>query len=107
MSIADNPIAFKHLEDVIFPKVDDRIKKLKFSHIASEKTHQVIANCRKEEAAFVHPSDFPTLSDFCFVLFHQFVPCRRPPNIAFRRRKKAKPKPEKWDTLSGLCCKYC
>ena len=103
MSIAENPIAFKHLEDVIFPKVDDRLKKLKFSHIASEKTHQVIANCRKEEAAFVHPSDFPTLSDFCFVLYHQFVPCR-PPSTALSRRKT---KPAKWDTLSGLCCKYC
>eukprot|EP00984_Skeletonema_dohrnii_P011634 scaffold4655_cov118-Skeletonema_dohrnii-CCMP3373.AAC.4 len=103
MSIAENPTAFKHLEDVIFPKVDDRLKKSKFSHIASEKTLKVIANCRKGEAAFVYPSDFPTLSDFCFVLYHQFVPCR-PPSTALIRRKT---KPEKWDTLSGLCCKYC
>eukprot|EP00984_Skeletonema_dohrnii_P020023 scaffold9684_cov147-Skeletonema_dohrnii-CCMP3373.AAC.2 len=102
MSLAQNPTAFKHLEDVIFPKVDDRFKKSKFSHIASEKTHQVIANCRKGEAAFVYPSDFPTLSDLCFVLYHQFVPCR-PPSTALIRRKT---KPEKWDTLSGLCCKY-
>eukprot|EP00984_Skeletonema_dohrnii_P025204 scaffold14322_cov87-Skeletonema_dohrnii-CCMP3373.AAC.5 len=108
MSIAENPTAFKHLEDVIFPKVkvDDRLTNSKFSHIASEKTLKVIANCRKEEAAFVYPSDFPTLSDFCFVLYHQFVPCLRP-ITAVSRRKKAKPKPEKWDTLSGLCCKYC
>ncbi len=103
MSIAENPTAFNHLHDVIFPKVDDRLKKLKFSHIASDNTLQVIANCRKAEAAFVHPSDFPTLSDFCFVLYHQFVPCR-PPKTALSRRKT---KPEKWDTLSGLCCKYC
>jgi hypothetical protein len=103
MSIAENPTAFKHLEDVIFPKVDDRLKKSKFSHIASENTLKVIANCRKGEAAFVYPSDFPTLSDLCFVLYHQFVPCR-PPSMALSRRKT---KPEKWDTLSGLCCKYC
>ena len=108
MSIAENPTTFKHLEDAIFPKVkvDDRLTNSKFSHIASEKTLKVIANCRKGEAAFVYPSDFPTLSDFCFVLYHQFVPCR-PPSTVLSRRKKAKPKPEKWDTLSGLCCKYC
>jgi hypothetical protein len=103
MRYAENPAAFEHLKDVIFPKVDDRLKKLKLSHIASEKTRQAIANCRKTKAAFVYPSDFSTLSDLCFVLYHQFIPCR-PPETALARRET---KPEKWDTLSGLCCKYC
>eukprot|EP00985_Skeletonema_marinoi_P012128 scaffold5805_cov131-Skeletonema_marinoi.AAC.1 len=105
MSIAENPIAFKHLEDVIFPKVkvDDRLTNSKFSHIASEKTLKVIANCRKGEAALIYPSDFPTMSDFCFVLYHQFVPCLRPITVVSRRKTK----PANRDTLSGLCCKYC
>ncbi len=103
MKIADNPIANAHLQEVIFPKVDDRIKNLKFSHIASEKTRQVIENCRLGEAAFLDPSDFPTVSDYRYVLYHQFVPCR-PSVVALRRRKT---QPEQWDTLSGLRCKHC
>ena len=103
MKIAQNPLAHKHLEDAIFPKVDDRIKRLKFSHIASENTVRVINNCRRQEAAFVEASDYPTLSDFCFVLYHQFVACR-PPVSALKRRKT---KPQKWDSLSGFCCKFC
>ncbi len=103
MKIADNPSAMKHLQEVIFPKVDDRIKNLKFSHITSEKTRRVIENCRLGEAAFLQPSDFPTVSDFRFVLYHQFAPCR-PSTTALRRRRI---KPENLDTLSGLCCKHC
>eukprot|EP00985_Skeletonema_marinoi_P000453 scaffold162_cov117-Skeletonema_marinoi.AAC.8 len=103
MKLAEDPVASAHLEDLIFPKVDRRLENMKFSHIASENTRQVIANCRKQKSAFVYPSDFPTVSDFRFVLFHQFCPCR-PPSSALNRRKS---RPEKWDTLSGLCCRYC
>ena len=103
MKIAENPAASAHLEDLIFPKVDRRFENMKFSHIASESTRQVIDFCRQQKTVFVYPSDFPTISDFRFVLYHQFGPCR-PPNTALNRREK---KPEKWDTLSGLCCRYC
>ena len=103
MTVAQDPIASSHLEELIFPKVDERLENLKFSHICSETTRKVIENCRKEKTAFVHPSDFPTLADIRYVLYHQFLPCR-PPVTALSRRKS---KPEKWDTLSGLCCRYC
>ena len=105
MSIAENPSASKDrkLHDLLFPKVDERVENSKFSHIASATTRQVIARCRQEKTAFVYPSDYPTLSDFRFVLFHQFVPCR-PPTSALTGRKT---KPEKWETLSGLWCKHC
>jgi hypothetical protein len=105
MKMAENPDSSEHVEmrDLIFPKVDERLENSKFSHIASVNTRQVIDNCRREKAVFVYPSDFPTLSDFRFVLYHQFVACR-PPITALSRRKT---KPEKWDTLSGLCCKHC
>jgi hypothetical protein len=103
MSMAENPAASEDVRDLIFPKVDERLENSKFSHIASMNTRQVIANCRREKAVFVYPSDFPTLSDFRYVLYHQFVACR-PPNTVLNRRKA---KPEKWETLSGLCCKFC
>ncbi len=103
MKMAKNPAALTHLEDLIFPKVDRRFENMKFSHVASENTRQVIDSCRQQKTVFVHPSDFPTVSDIIFVLIHQFGPCR-PPNSALNRRKT---KPEKWDTLSGLCCRYC
>ena len=71
MRIAENPSALndRSLLDLVFPKVDERVENSKFSHIASATTRQVIDNCRQEKAAFVYPSDFPTLSDFRFVLY--------------------------------------
>eukprot|EP00986_Skeletonema_menzelii_P011685 scaffold6108_cov119-Skeletonema_menzelii.AAC.7 len=105
MTIAQNPSACerRQLQDLLFPKIDERVKNSKFSHIASARTQQVIESCRQEEAAFIYPSDFPTVSDFRFVLFHQFVPCR-PPASKLERRKTV---PKNWDTLSGLWCKHC
>jgi len=103
MSMAENPAASEEFRGLIFPKVDERLQNLKLSHLASKKTRQVIADCRQQKTAFVHPSDFPTISDFHFVLYHQFCPCR-PPTTALSRRNT---KPEKWDTLSGLCCRHC
>ncbi|KAL7493076.1 hypothetical protein ACHAWT_002196 [Skeletonema menzelii] len=103
MKMAENPAASAHLEELIFPKVDRQFENLKFSHLCSESTRQVIAFLRQQKSVFVYPSDFPTISDFRFVLFHQFVPCR-PPSTALNRRKN---RPEKLDTLSGLCCRYC
>eukprot|EP00984_Skeletonema_dohrnii_P003372 scaffold1134_cov171-Skeletonema_dohrnii-CCMP3373.AAC.2 len=105
MRIAENPTAseYKHLRDLIFPKVDERLQNSKFSHVASPSTRQVISNCRQERAVFVYPSDFPIVSDFRFVLFHQFLPCRPPKSALSRRRTK----PDEWDTISGLYCKHC
>ena len=103
MQIAEDPLASAHLEALLFPKVDRRLVNMKFSHICSENTRQVIAKCRQRKTVFVHPSDFPTISDFRFVLYHQFCPCR-PPSKALSRRKI---RPEKWKTLSGLCCQHC
>ena len=105
MCTAENPTAseYKHLRDLIFPKVDERLQNSKFSHVASPSTRQVISNSRQERAVFVYPSDFPIVSDFRFVLFHQFLPCRPPKSALSRRRTK----PDEWDTLSGLYCKHC
>jgi hypothetical protein len=105
IAVAENPTAseYKQLRDLIFPKVDERLQNSKFSHVASPSTRQVISNCRQERAVFVYPSDFPTVSDFRFVLFHQFLPCRPPKSALSRRRTK----PDEWDTLSGLYCKHC
>ncbi len=105
MRLAENPSALKDqsLMDLVFPKVDERVENAKFSHIVSANTHQVIDNCRQEKAAFVFPSDFPTFSDFRFVLFHQFAPCR--PSAAALSKRKVKA--EKLNSLSGLCCKHC
>ncbi|KAL7490735.1 hypothetical protein ACHAWT_000676 [Skeletonema menzelii] len=105
MSIAENPTSSenKRLRDLIFPKVDKLLENSKFSHVASANTRKVIANCRQETAVFVYPSDFPTVSDFRFVLYHQFISCR-PPDAALNRRKT---KPGNWDTLSGLYCRHC
>lgn len=104
---SDDYAEIERLDSLIFPDVsarkDDRIEKLKFAHVASPKTRQVIEHCRKTDAHFIHPSDYPTISDFRYVVYHQFYPCR-PSTSALSRRKK---KPACWDTLSGLCCKYC
>jgi hypothetical protein len=102
---SDDYAEIERLDSLIFPDVsarkDDRIEKLKFAHVASPKTRQVIEHCRKTDAHFIHPSDYPTISDFRYVVYHQFYPCR-PSTSALSRRKK---KPACWDTLSGLCCK--
>jgi hypothetical protein len=105
IAVAENPTAseYKQLRDLIFPKVDERLQNSKFSHVASPSTRQVISKCRQERAVFVYPSDFPIVSDFRFVLFHQFLPCRPPKSALSRRRTK----PNEWDTLSGLYCKHC
>ena len=93
----------RELQDLIFPKIDERVKHGRFAHIVTPLTRHVIEVCRREQAAFIHPSDYPTVSDFRFVLLHQFVPCR-PPASKLERRKTV---PNCWETLSGLCCKHC
>lgn len=102
---SDDYAEIERLDSLIFPddsaRKDARIEKLKFAHVASPKTRQVIELCRKTDAHFIHPSDYPTISDFRYVVYHQFYPCRPSPSALSRRKKK----PACWDTLSGLCCK--
>ena len=107
MRVAKDPYAPDHqnLKDLVFPKVDERVRNSKFSHIASKITSQVINSCRKKTTSFVKPSDFPTLSDIRFILYHQYIPCR--PHNSVPNRLKTKPMKRETLTLSGLCCKYC
>ena len=47
--------------------------------------------------------DFPTVSDFEFLLYKQVLPCKPSVNT-FRRRGLD---PEEFKSLSGICCKHC
>ena len=70
----------------------------KFEHVASETTRRVIANARRESSILMHPEDFPTVSDFEFILIHQVTPF---PSSTPKRRR------EGMDKQNGICCKYC
>ena len=80
---------------------DRRIENMKFFHIATPETREVIERCRKTDSHFVHPSDFSTWTDFRFVLYQQFWPCRPHPSTWSRKESL----PDCWATLSGLYCK--
>mmetsp|Transcript_19123 Transcript_19123/g.45932 ORF Transcript_19123/g.45932 Transcript_19123/m.45932 type:complete len:674 (+) Transcript_19123:119-2140(+) len=75
----------------------------KFDHLASEQTREVLRNARKEESRFVHPQDFPTVSDVDFLLYKQVLPCKPSANTLKRREVKH----EEFKGLSGICCKHC
>merc|ERR1712194_283608 len=64
----------------------------KFEHLASDGTRRVILQARKEPTPFVHPEDFPAVSDFEFILFHQVSPANHA---------------NQSDTVLGFCCKHC
>lgn len=82
---------------------DKAMELRKFEHIASEETKRVISEARKEPTPFVRPEDFPTISDFEFLLFHQVSPCA-PPSVALKRKGI---EAEQVVKLSGFCCKHC
>ena len=67
----------------------------KFESLSSKLTKQVILNARKEFNVFVEPPDFPTISDFVFLLFHQLKPCK-----PVSQKMRIEP-------LAGFCCKHC
>ncbi len=82
----------------------------KFDTISSKLTKQAILNARREGTVFVHPQDFPTISDFIFLLFHQLKPCK-PTCCRKRRRVSHSDGNSSSDNIStpiaGLCCKHC
>lgn len=82
---------------------DKCLEMRKFEHMASEGTRLVLMSARREENAFVLPQDFPTVSDFEFLLYKQVQPCKPSPTTLKRRGIS----PEDFDGLSGLCCKHC
>lgn len=88
----------------------------KFDALSSKLTKQVILNARKEHNVFVQPQDFPTISDFIFLLFHQLKPCK--PMFNKKRRRSSttgssfdREHPNSNNAISmpfaGLCCKHC
>ncbi|KAL7528964.1 hypothetical protein ACHAXR_007912 [Thalassiosira sp. AJA248-18] len=82
---------------------DEAIQMKKFEHVASVSTRTVIANARKYPSPFVHPQDFPAISDVDFLLFHQVSPCE--PTAARLEQKGLHL--EHLRQLPCLCCKHC
>lgn len=81
--------------------VDKLVQMRKFDLLASERTRQVIANARREPTEFVFTSDFPTVSDFEFLLFHQIGPCTRPVKSSDEHNMQGE------DDVLGFCCRHC
>jgi hypothetical protein len=91
----------------------------KFDALSSKLTKQVLLNARKETTLFVQPQDFPTISDFIFLLFHQLKPCkpmfhkkrRRLPSSSTTGLSLERDHPNNNNNSSmpfaGLCCKHC
>ncbi|KAL7542511.1 hypothetical protein ACHAXR_011845 [Thalassiosira sp. AJA248-18] len=77
----------------------------KFEQVASDSTKRVINNARKKPTPFVYPEDFPTVSDFDFILFHQVIPCT--PSIAILEQKRLYSYGDKTTGLIGFRCKHC
>ncbi|KAL7537701.1 hypothetical protein ACHAXR_010728, partial [Thalassiosira sp. AJA248-18] len=82
---------------------DKSMELRKFEHVASEGTREVIRNARRETSAIVYPQDFPTVSDYEFLLYSQVQPCKTSDATLKRRGVD----PEEHSTLCGLCCKHC
>eukprot|EP00986_Skeletonema_menzelii_P000367 scaffold103_cov147-Skeletonema_menzelii.AAC.7 len=99
----------------VTPSVD--VKYGKFDALSSKLTKQVILNARKGPSILVQPQDFPTISDFIFLLFHQLKPCKATIHKK-RRRSLTSPPGSTFDReqhsstifsmpFAGLCCKHC
>ena len=93
------------------------VKYGKFDALSGKITKKVMLNARKEPTVFVQPQDFPTISDFIFLLFHQLKPCK-PTSHKKRRRVSSSisPSGSTFDRehptigntpFAGLCCKHC
>jgi len=97
MHAADNPAISSAFWKAYYSGKDKAIEMRKFEHVASDATKKIIINARKKSTPFVHPEDFPTISDFDFILFHQIAPtCAPPPTHS-----------DKKDALLEFCCKHC
>lgn len=89
------------------------VKYGKFDTVSSKLTKQAILNARKESNVFVHPQDFPTISDFIFLLFHQLKPCK--PTLHKKRRRVPSSSTSSSGSIlnlehppfAALCCKHC
>ena len=92
---------------------------MKFEDVASDSTRRVIINARKEPTPMVYPEDFPMVSDFEFILFHQVTPFK-PSAPALLQRKILDAEPSSllkqngldedsgsYNKLFGFCCKHC
>jgi hypothetical protein len=79
------------------------IQRGKIKHLTSETTKIVIQRARREYSAFVRPEDFPTVSDFEFLLWKQVSPCR--PSAKVLKRKGIDLGES--HSLTGVCCKHC
>ena len=84
-------------------KKDKYIESGKFEHVATESTRCVLINSRREPATFLLTNDYPGVSDFIWLLFHQIGPCV-PTAAAFKRRGL---KFDPSHNIPGLCCKHC
>ena len=98
----------------VAPSTD--IKYGKFDALSSKLTKQVILNARRGASVLVQPQDFPTISDFIFLLFHQLKPCKA--TFHKKRRRSATFSGSTLDReqhtttnlnmpFAGLCCKHC
>eukprot|EP00580_Thalassiosira_gravida_P014084 CAMPEP_0201682120 /NCGR_PEP_ID=MMETSP0494-20130426/51459_1 /ASSEMBLY_ACC=CAM_ASM_000839 /TAXON_ID=420259 /ORGANISM="Thalassiosira gravida, Strain GMp14c1" /LENGTH=592 /DNA_ID=CAMNT_0048165877 /DNA_START=2592 /DNA_END=4370 /DNA_ORIENTATION=- len=94
---ADNPATSSAFWKAYSTGKDKAIEMRKFEHIASDTTKRIIINARKESTPFVHPEDFPTISDFDFILFHQIAPPCTPPLKKY----------DETDKKFEFCCKHC
>jgi hypothetical protein len=73
---------------------DKAIEMRKFEHIASDGSRLVIIAARNEPTLLVLTKDFPMVSDYDFLLFHQVIP------FSLERRGHEADK-------FGFCCKHC
>jgi hypothetical protein len=82
---------------------DTDVKYGKFANVASDETCRIVQEARGISTAFVQPSDFDTVSDYIYLLFHQLEPCR--PTAATIKRRRLDP--AHLNCLTGLCCRHC
>ena len=99
----------------VAPSID--VKYGKFDALSSKLTKQVILNARERPSVLVQPQDFPTISDFIFLLFHQLKPCKA---MSHKKRRRSSNISHPSSTVdreqhatvvnmpfAGLCCKHC
>lgn len=99
----------------VAPSID--VKYGKFDALSSKLTKQVILNAQERPSVLVQPQDFPTISDFIFLLFHQLKPCKA---MSHKKRRRSSNNSHPSSTVdreqhatvvnmpfAGLCCKHC
>jgi hypothetical protein len=82
---------------------DSDVKYGKFETIATDETKRVLKSAQDETTPFVIPEDFPTISDYVYLLFHQLLPCKPTTATIKRRRLNI----DQFQRIPGLCCKFC